>query len=131
MLFHSFSSQEERRACGGSCFIEFQHCTLQPKTSIKRIVSVRSIKHWQIGSLYLLGDDMDDFLSLYTDIFNCGIYNNTKSGLVDLFGINYYTPESEENVIEKLLERNSEDDRILIKWMKSADKHNGFYILGV
>ena len=74
---------------------------------------------------------MDDFLSLYADIFNYGIYNNTKSGLADLFGINYYTPKSEENIIKKLRERNSENDRILLKWIESDNEHNGFYILGV
>ena len=84
-----------------------------------------------VNPLYLSGDDMDNFLFLYSDIFNQGIYNNGKSGLVDLFGINYYPPELEETIIKRLRERNSEDDRILTDWLMTADEHNGLYILGV
>ena len=131
MLFHSFSSQTERREYGGSDFIELQCCKLKRRTSIKEIISVDHIEHWKTDSLYLSGDDMDNFLFLYSDIFNQGIYNNGKSGLVDLFGINYYPPELEETIIKRLRERNSEDDRILTDWLMTADEHNGLYILGV
>ena len=131
MLFHSFSSQTERREYGGSDFIELQCCKLKRGTSIKKIISVDHIEHWKTDSLYLSGDDMDNFLFLYSDIFNQGIYNNGKSGLVDLFGINYYPQELEETIIKRLRERNSENDRILTDWLMIADEHNGLYILGV
>ena len=104
MLFHSFSSQTERREYGGSDFIELQCCKLKRGTSIKKIISVDHIEHWKTDSLYLSGDDMDNFLFLYSDIFNQGIYNNGKSGLVDLFGINYYPQELEETIIKRLRE---------------------------
>ena len=74
---------------------------------------------------------MEEFLLLYSDIFNKGIYNNRKSGAVDLFGINYYPPELEKAIVKRLRERNSEDDRILTDWLMTADEHNGLYILGV
>ena len=131
MLFHSFSSQTERREYGGSDFIELQCCRLKRGTSIKKIISVDHIEHWRSDSLYLSGDKMDRFLFLYSDIFNQGIYNNGKSGLVDLFGINYYPPELEEAIIKRLRERNSDDDRILTDWLMTANEHNGLYILGV
>ena len=131
MLFHSFSSQKERREYGGSDFIEFQCCKLKRGTSIKKIISAAHIEHWKTNSLYLSGDNMDDFLFLYSDIFNKGIYNNGKSGSVDLFGINYYPPELEKAIVKRLRERNSEDDRILTDWLMTADEHNGLYILGV
>ena len=131
LLFYSFSSQTERREYGGSDFIEFQCCKLKRGTSIKKIISVDHIEHWKTDSLYLSGDDMDNFLFLYSDIFNQGIYNNGKSGLVDLFGINYYPPELEEAIIKRLRERNSDDDRILTDWLMTANEHNGLYILGV
>ena len=131
MLFHSFSSQTERREYGGSDFIELQCCKLKRGTSIKKIISVDHIEHWKTDSLFLSGDDMDNFISLYSDIFNQGFYNNGKSGSLDLFGINYYHPELEEAIIKRLRERNSEDDRILTDWLMTADEHNGLYILGV
>ena len=131
MLFHSFSSQTERREYGGSDFIELQCCKLKRGTSIKKIISVDHIEHWKTDSLYLSGDDMDNFIFLYSDIFNQGIYNNGKSGLVDLFGINYYPQELEETIIKRLRERNSDDDRILTDWLMTANEHNGLYILGV
>lgn len=131
MLFHSFSSQTERREYGGSDFIELQCCKLKRGTSIKKIISIDHIEHWKTDSLFLSGDDMDNFISLYSDIFNQGFYNNGKSGSLDLFGINYYHPELEEAIIKRLRERNSEDDRILTDWLMTADEHNGLYILGV
>ena len=131
MLFHSFSSQTERREYGGSDFIELQCCKLKRGTSIKKIISVDHIEHWKTVSLFLSGDEMDNFISLYSDIFNQGFYNNGKSGSLDLFGINYYPPELEEAIIKRLRERNSEDGRILTDWLMTADEHNGLYILGV
>ena len=131
LLFYSFSSQTERRESGGSNFIEFQCCKLKRGTSIKKIISVDHIEHWKNNSLYLSGDNMEEFLFLYSDIFNKGIYNNGKSGAVDLFGINYYPPELEKAIVKRLRERNSEDDRILTDWLMTADEHNGLYILGV
>ena len=130
MLFHSFSSQTERREYGGSDFIELQCCKLKRGTSIKKIISIDHIEHWKTDSLFLSGDDMDNFISLYSDIFNQGFYNNGKSGSLDLFGINYYPPELEEAIIKRLRERNSEDDRILTDWLMTADEHNDLYILG-
>ena len=131
LLFYSFSSQTERRESGGSNFIEFQCCKLKRGTSIKKIISVDHIEHWKNNSLYLSGDNMEEFLLLYSNIFNKGIYNNGKSGAVDLFGINYYPPELEKAIVNRLRERNSEDDRILTDWLMTADEHNGLYILGV
>ena len=131
MLFHSFSSQTERREYGGSDFIELQCCKLKRGTSIKKIISIDHIEHCKTDSLFLSGDDMDNFIFLYSDIFNQGFYNNGKSGSLDLFGINYYPPELEEAIIKRLRERNSDDDRILTDWLMTANEHNGLYILGV
>ncbi len=43
MLFHTFNSQEERRAFGGSMFIELQFCKLPVGTKDKKIISVDSM----------------------------------------------------------------------------------------
>ena len=36
-MFHSFKTQEERRACGGSAFIEIQFCDIPLKTPAKNL----------------------------------------------------------------------------------------------
>ena len=41
MLFHSFNNQDERRASGGSDFLELQFCHLKRGTSIKNIEPVK------------------------------------------------------------------------------------------
>ena len=63
MLFHTFSSQEERRKFGGSYFIELQYCGLAQGTGIKKIVSAATIEDWKMDSLYIYGDDGNQFVS--------------------------------------------------------------------
>ena len=58
MLFHTFNSQEERRAFGGSMFIELQFCKLPVGTKNKKIISVDSIVNWQNDSLYVSNENM-------------------------------------------------------------------------
>ena len=129
MLFHVFSSQEERRTFGGSAFIEVQFCKMPYKTKTKKIVAVNSIKHWQNDSLYI--NDEDTFYQEYSNIFNCGIYNNLKSGIVDIFGINYYEPSLVDSIITKLHKNKPIDYMILVEWLTKAKEYNGFYILGI
>ena len=74
MLFHSFNNQDERRAFGGSDFLELQFCEHKSGTSIKRIVN--KIENWRNDSLYISGDDMDTFYKCYKDVFKNGTYNN-------------------------------------------------------
>ena len=90
MLFHSFNNQDERRAFGGSDFLELQFCKLKKGTSIRSIVSTRNIVDWCNDSLYVSGDDTDVFYKQYKNVFKDGVYNNLKSGDIDFFGINYW-----------------------------------------
>ena len=67
-LFHSFNSQEERRKCGGSDYIELQYCRFPVGTETKKIISVNRIRHWENDSLYVYGEDSPLFYAclLYT-----------------------------------------------------------------
>ncbi len=129
MLFLCFNSQKERRKYGGSKFIELQFCKLPVETEIKDIVAVDNINHWQNESLYIC--DANVFYREYSRIFNCGIYNNLKSGVIDIYGINYYAPSLLDSVIEKLHKEKPLDYEYLINWLNIAKKYNGFYILGI
>ena len=131
MLFHTFDSQKERSKYGGSGFIEIQYCNMPPQSAIKELVSVANIKHWKIDSLYVHIDDDNIFYQAYSRIFDCGTYNNLKTGIVDPYGINYYAPTLIESIIEKLNTAKPEDYEILVAWLAKAKSCNGFYILGV
>lgn len=129
MLFYTFQSQEERRKFGGSAFIELQLCKLPAGTALKKIVKVGNIKNWQNDSLYV--NDEDLFYKEYGPIFDCGIYNNLKSGIVDIYGINYYAPDLLDTIIRRLDSDKPVDCELLADWLKKAKAHNGFYILGI
>ena len=129
MLFLCFNSQKERRKYGGSKFIELQFCKLPVETEIKDIVAVDNINHWQNDSLYICDENV--FYREYSRVFNCGIYNNLKSGVIDIYGINYYAPSLLDSVIEKLRKEKPLDYEYLINWLNIAKKYNGFYILGI
>lgn len=129
MLFHVFSSQEERRNFGGSAFIEIQFCKMPYKTKTKKLLAVNSIQNWQNDSLYI--SDEDTFYQEYSNIFTCGIYYNLRSGTVDIFGINYYAPTLVDSIIAKLYEDKPLDYITLVEWLIKAKEYNGFYILGL
>ena len=128
-MFLTFSSQEERREYGGSSFIEIQFCKMPLNADIKKIVAVESIKNWQNDSLYI--NDIEDFYLAYGNIFDCGVYNNLKSGALDICGINYYKPILIEMFVDKILADKPKDYEILIEWLNKAKKYSGFYILGI
>ena len=129
-MFYSFVSQTERRKFGGSDFLEIQFCRIPPKTKVEIVTAVDSINYWRDDSLYICGDDVNAFLKEYDCIFDCGIYNNSDTGIVDPFGINYYSPDLIDTIITKLLKIKPTDYEKLVEWLNTAKKYNGFYILG-
>lgn len=131
MLFHAFNSQEERRKYGGSAFVEIQFCKMKSEAKIQNIIAVSSINHWQDDSLYIYLDDTESFVKEYSNIFDCGIFNNLRSGVVDIYGINYYKPDLVEIILSRILRNKPADYEVLIEWLKKAQRYNGFYILGI
>lgn len=63
-----FLTDTERKRLGGTCFIEFQYCRLPAGTPLPKLVSVRAIRSRKAGSLYVSGDDQNDFFEAYKDI---------------------------------------------------------------
>lgn len=131
LLFRTFSSQEERRAFGGTCFLELQYCRLAWGTELEKIVSVDAIENWKNDSLYIYGDDMNAFLLHYGEIFTGGIYNNKKSGIVDVYGINYYSREQTRLIMKRIQEKQPPAYQVLLNWMEKSKEYNGFYVLGI
>ena len=129
MLFHKFDSQEERSEYGGSAFLEMQFCRLPAGTGIGALVAVDSMQHWLNDSLYIYDESL--FYEKYSRIFDCGVYNNGRTGPVDVYGINYYGPEQIDLLLARIQETEPEDWQVLTEWLKEARKYNGFYILGI
>ena len=127
MLFYSFESQEQRRAAGGSAFIEIQYCRHPAGTPIGELVDC--VTHWQNDSLYVA--DADAFYREYGGIFTGGVYGNRKRGTVDLWGINYYEPTRTRAILERLYEHTPDDFVPLAAWLIRAKEYNGFYVLGM
>ena len=127
MLFYIFNSQDERRAFGGSCFIELQYCRHCARSTLKKILN--DPNHWRDDSLYV--DNFDLFYSEYARIFDCGIYHDMKSGTLDMFGVNYYPHELLDTVVKRLENEKPTEYNTLLSWLEKAKEYNGFYILGV
>lgn len=92
-------------------------------------MAFNSIEYWQNDSLYI--SDEDTFYQEYSNIFDCGIYNNLRSGAVGIFGVNYYPPSLVDSVIAKLNKEKPLDYITLVEWLTGAKEYNGFYILGL
>ncbi len=131
MLFHIFNNQEDRRAFGGSDFLELQFCQLKRGTSIRDIVSVDRIDEWRNSSLYVHGSDWEAFYKDYKNIFKNGVYNNLECGVIDWCGINYYSLEQIEEMIKSLEEKKPQDYTVVLEWLIKAKEFNGVYILGL
>lgn len=129
MLFHIFSSQEERRGFGGSAFVEIQFCKLPHGTAAEQLVAVDRINPWQDDSLYI--NDESVFYREYSSIFDGGICNHLKRGTVDLYGINYYAPALTDSIVKRLRREKPADYEVLLEWLLKSEKYNGFYILGL
>ena len=128
-LFHTFSSQEERREYGGSAFIEIQFCKLAADTPVREIIKSGCKNHWMNDSLYV--DEENRFFREYANILDCGIYENMESGKVDIFGINYYSPDVVESIMKRIDDAKPADHEVFHEWLDRSKQYNGFYILGI
>ena len=131
ILFRTFSTQEERRKFGGTDFMELQYCRLPQGTELKQVVSVDAIDHWKNDSLYIYGNDENEFMSYYGKIFTGGTYNNLECGPVDTCGINFYSYEQTLLMLEKVQEMKPLDYQVLANWLEKAKAMNGIYFLGL
>ena len=131
MLFHSFSSQDERRKFGGGDFLEFTFCKLDRCTAIEEIISGDALVNWSNSSLYLCGDDWNEFSDAYGEIITNGTYNNLEKGYLDWCGINYFSPEQMKQIMKQLREEKPKDYQPLLSWLEQGTQYNGFYVLGL
>ncbi len=119
-MFLKFATQAERKAIGGSYFIEIAYCNAP---------NFCEVEHWSPDSLYIHGDNDNAFCEQYSGIFGVGVYANGQSGPMDLCGINYYSSEQVSEILFKLDIKRPNGCEPLREWLGHAE--NGFYILGL
>ena len=131
-MFHAFKNQDERRAFGGTAFMELQYCKLKQTARIRKILSWRSISNWQNDSLYVHVDDMHCFFSNYADIFGDAVLSNVKGAKgMDPYGVNYFSPAQLTEIICKIEEQQPLEYAVILQWLKQGIDYNGIYILGI
>ena len=126
-MFKKFQSHEERRKCGGSCFIELQFCTLPESECLEVILN--HYDNWKNDSLYVHGDE--PLYTVYGPIFGNGLHPNMTESYFDTWGITYYKPSLIEEIIERALQSKPVEYELLVDWLNKAKNYNGFYIRGV
>ena len=133
MLFHTFTSQAERREFGDGDFLEFVFCKLSRNTPVEEIVSNEKVAslHWKNSSLYLCGDDRNKFCDSYGEIITDGTYANLKKGYLDWCGINWFSPKQASCIMNKIREEKPMDFEPLLSWLERETEFNGFYVLGL
>ena len=59
------------------------------------------------------------------------IRDSLQTGVVDIYGINYYSPSLAKGIRERVISEKTRDYEELVAWMEEAITYNGFYILGI
>lgn len=130
-MFHVFKNQNDRRNISGSAFLELQYCKMKLESKIEELVSVDNVEFWKDNSLYVHIDDIELFLEQYAKIFDGGTYNNLETGMVDMYGINYYFPNQVEEIIREIEMEKPKEYSVILEWLNRAKDYNGIYILGI
>lgn len=128
MLLYQFASQEERRAVGGSGWMELQPCRLPAGTPVQPCLDAK-LSFWRLDSLYIR--DENRFCREYGPIFSDGFYQNRSRGPVDPCGLNYYPPDLIPAMLERLWQLRPPEYETLLEWMDRAGPCHGFYLLGI
>lgn len=109
----------------GSAYFEFQYCK---KTGKEKKLMRGSGEFWKPDSLIVNVYDMEKLLSAYSGYLKspCG------ASELDAYGINYYTKEQTQKILNEIKEDKPEDHETLADWLeKAANDYNGFYFVGI
>jgi len=123
---------ERKNNLFGTDYYEFQYC--KKNLPIKSLLSASNIENWKDDSLYLKDGDMENILLFEEKYLNFFLETNTPNGSNKYypFGINYYTQNQTQYILNQLLNSDLPHKKILCDWLKECiEKYNGFYILGI
>lgn len=114
----------------GTCYYEFQYC--KEEKTIKELF--KNIQYWKEDSLYLNESDDENMFLFENKYLNYFLKTLTPNGKFDFepFGVNYYSKERAQNILNELLVADLPNSNILCKWLtKCVESYQGFYILGI
>lgn len=128
-LLLQFRSQDERRAYTDACCMEMQVCKYPHGTALRKITDSDSIEFWRNDSLYIC--EIAEFVQKYGKYTVHGIYGSGKRGAVDVYGLNYYPPETVTQMIAEIAADKPAEYETMLRFLRDAEAQNGFYILGI
>lgn len=128
-LLLQFRSQEERQAYTDACCMEMQVCKYPRGTALREIMDFDRMDFWKNDSLYIC--DIAEFVRVYGNYTVHGIYDNGERGAVDVYGPNYYPPETVTQMIEQIAADKPAEYETMLRFLQEAETQNGFYILGI
>ena len=87
------------------------------------------IAFWRNDSLYIC--EIAEFVQEYGKYTVHGIYDNGERGAVDVYGLNYYPPETVTQMIAEIAADKPAEYETMLRFLREAEAQNGFYILGI
>ncbi len=119
---------ESEHFVGGTCCYEFQYCK---KNGSQEKMAKKGWGYWLTDSLLVSADFDDVFFDQYFKYLKTP-YSPDGSNCFDEFGMNYYSKEMTQKIIEQLNEDKPKEYQTLVEWLqKATDQYNGFYFCGI
>ena len=107
---------------------EFEYCK---KHGAPKKLAKKGWGYWLTDSLLVSPDFDDVFFDQYYKYLKTP-YSPDGSNRFDEFGMNYYSKEMTQKIIEQLNEDKPKEYQTLVEWLqKAADQYNGFYFCGI
>ena len=128
-LLLTFRSQDERRAYTDACCMEMQVCKSVRGTALSEIMDSDRMEFWRNDSLYIC--EIAEFVRVYGKYTVQGIYADGERGAVDVYGPNYYPPETVTQMIGQIAADKPAEYETMLRFLREAETQNGFYILGI
>ena len=109
--------------------MEMQVCKYPRGTALREIMDFDRMDFWKNDSLYIC--DIAEFVRVYGNYTVHGIYDNGERGAVDVYGPNYYPPETVTQMIGQIAADKPAEYETMLRFLQEAETQNGFYILGI
>lgn len=124
-MFIDFSRKDK----GSGAYYELQFC--KKSVPAEELAKGKDISYWKEDSLYFHMDEDEQFFRDYLKYFENPL-SPDGSGSFCYFGINYYTRKKTQEMLLQIEVDRPAEYEILLPWLKkAAEKHNGFYLLGI
>ncbi len=111
-----------------SAYFELQYC--KKEGDLKKLVE-NGYGYWEKDSLLVHIDHEEGFFNGYRKYLEP---TNAPNGTCEFcyYGVNYYTKEQTESILERIKEDKPEGFEVISSWLeKAVNDYNDFYLLGI